>query len=141
MRRQRRYTYDTSDESAESAQPEPRSVEPPPVSKRDSEPPPPDPYLAAPDPDFVMQELRRVAAQPDVAQSTKIRALELLMRYFGMLEDKIHVSVEALTPAQRAEKVTLLLKKAQDRLGQGADAAGDATDRPTRPPDATDDGV
>lgn len=131
MRRQRRYTYDTSDESAESAQPEPRSAAPLPVPKRDSEPPPPDPYLAAPDPDFVMQELRRVAAQPDVAQSTKIRALELLMRYFGMLEDKINVTVEALTPAQRAEKVTLLIERAQKRLASDT----------TRPPDAPDDGV
>jgi hypothetical protein len=112
--RRRRYRYDDIEpreavnEISEKATAPAPAPEPRPNPK-------PDPYLASPTPEFVMSELRKVAAQEDVAQSTKIRALELLMKYFGLLEDRLAVTVEALTPAQRAERITVLLQKAEER--------------------------
>lgn len=75
-----------------------------------------------PDPDFVLRELGKIAAQSDTAQATKVRALELLMRHHGMLEDRLTVSVDALTPTQRADRVAILIERAQARaLPAGSD--------------------
>ena len=55
------------------------------------------------DASFVLRELKRVAEQEDVAQSTKVRALELIAKHLGMLEDRLTVKTDSLSPEQRAE--------------------------------------
>ena len=65
---------------------------------------------------FVMQELRRVAEQEDVAQSTKVRALELLAKINGMLEERVTLKTDGLSGEQRAERVAILLERARSRL-------------------------
>lgn len=64
---------------------------------------------------FVLRELKRVAEQEDVAQSTKVRALELIAKHLGMLEERIHLKTDALTPEQRAERVAILIERASRR--------------------------
>lgn len=65
--------------------------------------------------DFVIGELKRVAEQEDVAQSTKVRALELLAKHLGMLEDRITLKTDGLSSEQRAERVAILLERVKSR--------------------------
>jgi hypothetical protein len=58
-----------------------------------------------------------VAGQEDVAQSTKVRALELLAKHLGMLEERLTVKTDGLTPEQRTERVVMLLERARSRVG------------------------
>lgn len=67
------------------------------------------------DPEFVVQELKKVAEQEDVAQSTKVRALELLAKHLGMLEDRITLKTDGLSSEQRAERVAILLERVKSR--------------------------
>lgn len=67
------------------------------------------------DPEFVLRELRRVAEQEDVAQSTKVRALELIAKHLGMLEDRLTVKTDSLSAEQRAERVAILIERASRR--------------------------
>ena len=71
--------------------------------------------LAGVDPEFVLRELRRVAEQEDVAQSTKVRALELIAKHLGMLEERLTVKTDSLSPEQRAERVAILIERASRR--------------------------
>jgi len=64
---------------------------------------------------FVLRELRKVAEQEDVAQSTKVRALELIAKHLGMLEDRLTVKTDSLSPEQRAERVAILIERASKR--------------------------
>lgn len=64
---------------------------------------------------FVVGELRKVAEQEDVAQSTKVRALELLAKHLGMLEDRISLKTDGLSSEQRAERVAILLERVRSR--------------------------
>lgn len=66
-------------------------------------------------PDFVLRELKRVAEQEDVAQSTKVRALELIAKHLGMLEDRISLKTDGLSGEQRAERVAILLERVAKR--------------------------
>jgi len=65
--------------------------------------------------EFVLRELRKVAEQEDVAQSTKVRALELIAKHLGMLEDRLTVKTDSLSPDQRAERVAILIERASRR--------------------------
>jgi hypothetical protein len=65
--------------------------------------------------EFVIQELMNVASQEDVAQSTKVRALELLAKHLGMLEDRISLKTDGLSSEQRAERVAILLERVRSR--------------------------
>jgi len=67
------------------------------------------------DASFVLRELKRVAEQEDVAQSTKVRALELIAKHLGMLEDRLTVKTDSLSPEQRAERVAILIERASKR--------------------------
>ena len=67
------------------------------------------------DPEFVLDQLKRVAEQDDVAQSTKVRALELLAKHLGMLEDRISLKTDGLSSEQRAERVAILLERVRGR--------------------------
>lgn len=67
------------------------------------------------DAEFVVTELRKVAEQEDVAQSTKVRALELLAKHLGMLEDRISLKTDGLSSEQRAERVAILLERVRSR--------------------------
>lgn len=67
------------------------------------------------DPAFVLRELKRVAEQEDVAQSTKVRALELIAKHLGMLEERLTVKTDSLSPEQRAERVAILIERASRR--------------------------
>lgn len=67
------------------------------------------------DPSFVIEQLKRVAEQDDVAQSTKVRALELLAKHLGMLEDRISLKTDGLSSEQRAERVAILLERVRNR--------------------------
>ena len=64
---------------------------------------------------FVIRELKKVAEQEDVAQSTKVRALELIAKHLGMLEDRVSLKVDGLTGEQRAERVAILLERVKQR--------------------------
>ena len=64
---------------------------------------------------FVLRELKRVAEQEDVAQSTKVRALELIAKHLGMLEDRISLKTDGLSSEQRAERVAILLERVRSR--------------------------
>lgn len=75
-----------------------------------------DPKSAKADQDFVITELRKVAEQEDVAQSTKVRALELLAKINGMLEERVTLKTDGLSGEQRAERVAILLERARSRL-------------------------
>jgi len=70
---------------------------------------------ASVDSEFVLSELRKVAEQEDVAQSTKVRALELLAKHLGMLEDRITLKTDGLSSEQRAERVAILLERVKSR--------------------------
>lgn len=61
--------------------------------------------------DFVLRELEKVARQEDVAQGTKVRALELLGKHLGMFVERHEVKVTDLTPEKRAARVAALLAK------------------------------
>lgn len=74
-----------------------------------------DPKRAIADHEFVLTELRRVAEQEDVAQSTKVRALELLAKHLGMLEERVTLKTDGLSSEQRAERVAILLERARSR--------------------------
>jgi hypothetical protein len=65
--------------------------------------------------EFVIEELMNVASQEDVAQSTKVRALELLAKHLGMLEDRISLKTDGLSSEQRAERVAVLLERVRSR--------------------------
>lgn len=65
--------------------------------------------------EFVIEELAKVASQEDVAQSTKVRALELLAKHLGMLEDRIAIKTDGLSSEQRAERVAILLERVRSR--------------------------
>jgi len=67
------------------------------------------------DAEFVLRELRKVAEQEDVAQSTKVRALELIAKHLGMLEDRISLKTDGLSSEQRAERVAILLERVRGR--------------------------
>ena len=67
------------------------------------------------DSEFVVAELKKVAEQEDVAQSTKVRALELLAKHLGMLEDRISLKTDGLSSEQRAERVAILLERVKSR--------------------------
>lgn len=67
------------------------------------------------DANFVLTELKRVAEQEDVAQSTKVRALELIAKHLGMLEDRIAIKTDGLSAEQRAERVAVLIERASRR--------------------------
>lgn len=67
------------------------------------------------DASFVIRELKKVAEQEDVAQSTKVRALELIAKHLGMLEDRVSLKVDGLTGEQRAERVAILLERVRSR--------------------------
>jgi phage terminase small subunit len=67
------------------------------------------------DAEFVLRELKRVAEQEDVAQSTKVRALELIAKHLGMLEERLTVKTDSLSPEQRAERVAILIERASRR--------------------------
>jgi phage terminase small subunit len=67
------------------------------------------------DPAFVIEQLKRVAEQDDVAQSTKVRALELLAKHLGMLEDRLSIKTDGLSSEQRAERVAILLERVSKR--------------------------
>jgi hypothetical protein len=71
--------------------------------------------LSGVDAEFVLRELKRVAEQEDVAQSTKVRALELIAKHLGMLEDRLTVKTDSLSPEQRAERVAILIERASKR--------------------------
>ena len=64
---------------------------------------------------FVIRELKKVAEQEDVAQSTKVRALELIAKHLGMLEDRLTVKTDSLSAEQRAERVAILIERASRR--------------------------
>jgi len=64
---------------------------------------------------FVLRELKRVAEQEDVAQSTKVRALELIAKHLGMLEDRLSIKTDGLSAEQRAERVAVLIERASRR--------------------------
>jgi phage terminase small subunit len=64
---------------------------------------------------FVLRELKKVAEQEDVAQSTKVRALELIAKHLGMLEDRISLKTDGLSGEQRAERVAILLERVRGR--------------------------
>lgn len=66
-------------------------------------------------PEFVLAELKKVAEQEDVAQSTKVRALELIAKHLGMLEDRLTLKTDSLSPEQRAERVAILIERASKR--------------------------
>jgi len=70
---------------------------------------------AAVTPEFVLRELKNVAEQEDVAQSTKVRALELLAKHLGMLEDRLTIKTDGLSSEQRAERVAILLERVASR--------------------------
>lgn len=63
----------------------------------------------------MLTELKRVAEQEDVAQSTKVRALELIAKHLGMLEDRIAIKTDGLSAEQRAERVAVLIERASRR--------------------------
>ena len=67
------------------------------------------------DASFVIRELKRVAEQEDVAQSTKVRALELIAKHLGMLEDRLSIKTDGLSAEQRAERVAVLIERASRR--------------------------
>jgi phage terminase small subunit len=67
------------------------------------------------DAEWVISQLMQVAGQEDVAQSTKVRALELLAKHLGMLEDKIALKTDGLSSEQRAERVAILLERVRSR--------------------------
>ena len=67
--------------------------------------------------EWVIDQLMAVAGQEDVAQSTKVRALELLAKHLGMLEDRLTVKTDGLSSEQRAERVVMLLERARSRVG------------------------
>jgi phage terminase small subunit len=69
------------------------------------------------DAQWVIDQLMQVAGQEDVAQSTKVRALELLAKHLGMLEERISVKTDGLTAEQRTERVVMLLERARSRVG------------------------
>jgi phage terminase small subunit len=69
------------------------------------------------DAQWVIDQLMAVAGQEDVAQSTKVRALELLAKHLGMLEERISVKTDGLTAEQRTERVVMLLERARSRVG------------------------
>jgi len=69
------------------------------------------------DAQWVIDQLMAVAGQEDVAQSTKVRALELLAKHLGMLEDRLTVKTDGLSSEQRAERVVMLLERARSRVG------------------------
>ena len=69
------------------------------------------------DAQWVIDQLMAVAGQEDVAQSTKVRALELLAKHLGMLEDRLTVKTDGLTAEQRTERVVMLLERARSRVG------------------------
>lgn len=69
------------------------------------------------DAEWVIEQLMAVAGQEDVAQSTKVRALELLAKHLGMLEDRVTVKTDGLSSEQRAERVVMLLERARSRTG------------------------
>jgi phage terminase small subunit len=69
------------------------------------------------DAQWVIDQLMAVAGQEDVAQSTKVRALELLAKHLGMLEERLTVKTDGLTPEQRTERVVMLLERARSRVG------------------------
>ena len=69
------------------------------------------------DAEWVIDQLMAVAGQEDVAQSTKVRALELLAKHLGMLEDRLTVKTDGLSSEQRAERVVMLLERARSRVG------------------------
>lgn len=69
------------------------------------------------DAEWVIGQLMAVAGQEDVAQSTKVRALELLAKHLGMLEDRVTVKTDGLSSEQRAERVVMLLERARSRVG------------------------
>lgn len=71
--------------------------------------------LSGVDSTFVIRELRKVAEQEDVAQSTKVRALELLAKHLGMLEDRLSIKTDGLSSEQRAERVAILLERVSRR--------------------------
>jgi phage terminase small subunit len=68
------------------------------------------------DAEWVIGQLMAVAGQEDVAQSTKVRALELLAKHLGMLEDRLTVKTDGLSSEQRAERVVMLLERAKSRF-------------------------
>lgn len=72
-------------------------------------------HKAEVDPSFVIGELKKIAEQDDVAQSTKVRALELLAKHLGMLEDRISLKTDGLSGEQRAERVAILLERVRGR--------------------------
>jgi hypothetical protein len=74
-----------------------------------------DPKRAKADHEFVLSELYKVAQQDDVAQSTKVRALELLAKINGMLEERVTLKTDGLSGEQRAERVAILLERARSR--------------------------
>jgi phage terminase small subunit len=68
------------------------------------------------DESFVVRELMRIAEQDDVAQGTKVRALELLGKRLGLFEDRISLKTDGLTPEQRSERVAVLLERVRGRF-------------------------
>lgn len=68
------------------------------------------------DAEWVIAQLMAVAGQEDVAQSTKVRALELLAKHLGMLEDRLTLKTDGLSSEQRAERVVMLLERAKSRF-------------------------
>jgi len=64
---------------------------------------------------FVLRELKKVAEQEDVAQSTKVRALELIAKHLGMLEERVTLKTDGLSSEQRAERVAILLERVRSR--------------------------
>lgn len=66
--------------------------------------------------EWVLEQLAAVAGQEDVAQSTKVRALELLAKHLGMLEERVTLKTDGLTAEQRTERVVMLLERAKTRL-------------------------
>jgi len=64
---------------------------------------------------FVIKELKRVAEQDDVSSAVKVRALELLGKHLGLLDERVRVSTDGLTAEQRAERVLVLLERARTR--------------------------
>lgn len=64
---------------------------------------------------FVIRELKRVAEQDDVSSAVKVRALELLGKHLGLLDERVRVSTDGLTAEQRAERVLVLLERARLR--------------------------
>jgi hypothetical protein len=67
--------------------------------------------------EWVLEQLAAVAGQEDVAQSTKVRALELLAKHLGMLEERVTLKTDGLTAEQRTERVVMLLERARSRVG------------------------